>query len=391
MSSELAVMEAAELGSLFHLGNLKVPAAREAHALDLMYNLSGRPVFEQDYVLKKEATSSTDFPILTGFVTQRQLLQRWRDTPHEWNAYVKQDTVPNFDSAERIDRSGIQRELARVSEFGGRKPLYETEGKYTVRVQTYGGYHAISWKAQINDIMRAFTDMPQMMLDAALKTESMAVTRAIASSSGPNTSLFGDTVQDGLKDENGSVIGSTVDNAMTAALSVEALKAAILMLRKQTSHGGKSMNLQPKVLMVPPDLEFTARTILDSMTLMPAGGPTNAASVLYPIVNPLASYRNSIQLIVNPELLEVDTTRGTTAWYLFADPQVCPAIEVTRLQGMEGPSVFMKAPNKLSLSGTSLGVAAGDFYTDATEYAVGYTFGVNYLNPRGAVASTGAG
>jgi hypothetical protein len=390
MSAELNVVTAAEWGQMTPLRGVSAPAAREAEALDLMYNLSGRPSFEAEYRLRKEATSSSDFPILTGFITNRQLLARWRDTPHEWDAYVSRDTVGNFNIGERIDRSGIQKELSKVSEFGSRKPLYETEGKYTVSIATYGGYHAISWKAQINDIMRAFQDLPTLMLDSALKTESMAVTRALATSSGPNSALFGDTVQDTLKDAAGSTIGTTVDNLITGALSVTSLKEAITKLRKQTSHGGKTMNLQPKALVIPPDLEFTARAILDSLMLAPSGGPTNAASVLYPTINPLASYKSSIQLIINPELPEINTTNGTTAWYLFADPAKCPAIEVTHLAGNDTPSVFMKAPNKLSLAGTSLGVAAGDFYTDATEYAVGYTFGVNILNPRGAIASTGA-
>jgi hypothetical protein len=94
--------------------------------------------------------------------------------------------------------------------------------------------------------------------------------------------------------------------------------------------------------------------------------------------------------VVNPWLPIVDTTKGTTAWYLFADPGIGrPAMEVGFLIGHDSPELFMKAPNAIRIGGGVVGAEDGSFETDGVDYKVRHVFGGTLMDPKGAFANTG--
>lgn len=101
-----------------------------------------------------------------------------------------------------------------------------------------------------------------------------------------------------------SLIGSTWSNlsGSSAALSSTSLRAALLALENTTDDRGLQQVITPKMLMVPPALEYTARELLNSSYV-----PENANNA----INPIQS--RSLELLVNPFLT------STTAWYLLSD------------------------------------------------------------------------
>lgn len=96
--------------------------------------------------------------------------------------------------------------------------------------------------------------------------------------------------------------GANLSNTSTAAaLSVSALETALIDLRTELDGVGKRVELMPRALVIPPNLEFVARQILKSAYL--PGSANND-------VNPVA---NLLDVVVWPYLT------STTAWFVLCD------------------------------------------------------------------------
>lgn len=111
--------------------------------------------------------------------------------------------------------------------------------------------------------------------------------------------------------------GGTMSNRLTAAdgagaadgaLSDRNLKAALIQTRKQVDDRGILIQVQPKKLIVPPALEYIAKTILQSANLSSQGngsGMTNDKNVI----------QGGLEIVV------MDYLTSDTAWFLL-DPTV---------------------------------------------------------------------
>ena len=102
----------------------------------------------------------------------------------------------------------------------------------------------------------------------------------------------------------GATDGGVADGALTDAN----LKAALIQTRRQVDENGILIQVQPKVLVVPPSLQYTAQTILGSMNLSAQGngtGMTNDKNVLH----------NHLRVVV------LDYLTSDKAWFLL-DPTV---------------------------------------------------------------------
>jgi phage major head subunit gpT-like protein len=96
--------------------------------------------------------------------------------------------------------------------------------------------------------------------------------------------------------------------AADGALSDRNLKAALIQTRRQVDDKGILIQVQPKKLIVPPALEYTARTILESANLSAQGtgsGMTNDKNVI----------KGGLEVVV------MDYLTSNTAWFLL-DPTV---------------------------------------------------------------------
>lgn len=104
--------------------------------------------------------------------------------------------------------------------------------------------------------------------------------------------------------------GSTGDNKTTAALDALGLETALELFKRIKSEEGFYMDINPTALIVPPELEFTALRLLESMgypTIDLAAEPT--ADTLGPNdINVLR--RQGLKLVSNPYLTD------TTDWFL---------------------------------------------------------------------------
>lgn len=160
--------------------------------------------------------------------------------------------------------------------------------------------------------------------------------------------------------------GGTMSNRLAAtdgagaadgALSDRNLKAALIQTRRQVDDKGLLIQVQPKKLVVPPALEFVARTILQSSALSEQGtgsGMTNDKNVI----------QNRVEVVV------MDYFTSNTAWFLV-DPTVAEL------------NFFWR--RRLEFKNTE------DFDTMQAKYRGYMRFSCGYSDYRGIFGSLGTG
>jgi phage major head subunit gpT-like protein len=104
------------------------------------------------------------------------------------------------------------------------------------------------------------------------------------------------------------------------ALSDRNLKAALIQTRRQVDDRGILIQVQPKILVVPPSLEYAAKTILQSAGLSPNGNglftsQQTGSTALVASNTEKNVIQNSLQVVV------LDYLTSNTAWFLI-DPVV---------------------------------------------------------------------
>jgi len=330
--------------------------------VDLLSNAKNLPAHKHEYLIR-EAMTTSDFPYLFGDVLDRQVLASYKAVDPVWKAFVKMSTVKDFKTAYRFAITGGDQYLAEVAEKGEYPASERDEAKYELAVKKYGRQFDISWESLINDDLGALKDTPERFARAAVRTEHRIVTGLYARSATLYTAGHG--------------------NFSANALTIANLETALETMVGFTDANGEPIMNRAKYLVVPPALEMTARQILTSATKMwteSAGG----AATPYPTTNIVSQY--GLTLVVDPYLPVIDTTDGATGWYLFSDPKDIAAIEVAHLKGHERPEICMKASDKVSIGGGSIGPMSGDFATDNVLYRVRLCFGGTTLDYRATYA-----
>jgi hypothetical protein len=286
----------------------KVPEAALASTLDLIMNRDRLSKRLHEARLE-EAIGIPDFPWLFGQVIDRQLLANYKAVYADWKSYVRMATVPDFNTVRREKLTGADNQLEAVPEKGEYQPARPTNARYTYAVKKYGRQFDISWEALLNDSLSAFNDIPARFATAALRSEAKFATSLYAASTGDgNPALFGNTITDD---------GQAITNLGTLPLTILNLETTMALMAAQKDPNGEPIGIMPKHLVVPPALEFTARSILTSANKMYLDV---AAATAIPVPTTNVIPQMGLQLHVDPYLPVIDTTHGSTAWYLFTDP-----------------------------------------------------------------------
>jgi phage major head subunit gpT-like protein len=185
---------------------------------------------------------------------------------------------------------------------------------YTTQVDTYAKMLGIDRRDLINDDLGAFT----------------RVTRRL----GRGGALKINDVFWGVFLNNTSFFTAGRNNLVTSnALSLAGLDAAYQKFVNQTDPDGKPMSIRPAILLVPPGLGATARTLMSSTALV--SGATTAPGT--PSNNVWAGM---FQVVESPYLANTTYTgSSTTSWYLLARPADAPVVELAFLNGQQSPTV----------------------------------------------------
>jgi hypothetical protein len=301
--------------------------------IHLAFSVTGRSHEEFGGNLLRAAWSTTDLPIALGTAIEKLAIDAYRTTPQTWRSFCRVLPAKTF-------REHVAIRLNEGANFG---PVVGgelehgllTEETIRYKVDSYGKILKLDRSAIVNDDLQILTQLPQLIARSADRKES-------------------DVVYDVLTDADG-FFSSAHKNLLTgasSALSFSSLADAVKLLRLQKDADGLPLDIVPKVLLVPPSLEATARALLASQEL-------NQTGDLAPTGNPLSSL--NLVLEVEPRL-EDDSS---TAWYLFGGPMDQPMI-ASFLNGQEAPTIETADPGPeflgLAWRGyIDFGAALGDY------------------------------
>jgi len=249
--------------------------------------------------------TTSDFSLALSSVANRLVRNGYASAPSQIKRIARETTARDFKAKTAVQFSEAGG-LERVNEHGEFKRGNFAEAGETYRIDTFGKIFGLTRKALINDDLDLLARVPNSLGEYASRFESQFLAGLLEAPA---------KLRDGkalFHPDHGNLAGAG------SAISVSSLGAARLALRRQRGIGGEVISVEPKFLLVPPELETTGEQILSDI---------NASKV--DDVNPFAG---RLELVVEPYLT------NEQSWYLAADPAQT-ALEYAYLEGETGPQI----------------------------------------------------
>jgi hypothetical protein len=328
----------------------RLSGIREAYVLMTGDKLFDQQLHPDEAVLEAdEVTTSVIANALANSMTKR-LTHDYRGQPKWWQPFVVKSSVSDFREQHRIHLNDFA-SLATVAENGAYTNLAwgDTREKYTPTKR--GNLVVVTFESIVNDDTEALRRIPGRLAVAAATTVNEFVAGLFTENGGAGPVMADRfNVFHALEHQG---------NAGSDALASASLQAALIAMRKMGNSAGKRLSLTGRYLLVPPDLEFVARTIVGSVLL--PGGSSND-------INPI---RDAVEVIPVPQWTDPNN------WYLIAPPSQIEMIELGFLNGREEPELLLQ-------DGPTVGAV---FTNDAISWKVRHIFGGGWLDYRGAFGS----
>ena len=295
--------------------------------------------------LARAAINSTStFPAIMSNLANKSVMVGFNEAETTYQIWAGKGSNRDFKEAARVALSEAGN-LELVPEGGQFKQDSFGEASARTKVATYGKLFSLTRQAIINDDLCLFSKIATKYGSAAKRLVNKMVYAQLTGNvtMQDNVALF-DT-------KHGNVAGTG------EALSVKAIAKAITAMRRQKGIAGDAtLNVTPKYLVVPPELEMTAYQIVNSTAAVDG---VNSG-----VANP---YKGRFIVVADAELTDPD------AWYLVADATQHDTIEVTYLNGVETPRLETRQ----------------GFDVDGIEYKVAFDCGVSALDFRGLYKNAG--
>lgn len=291
--------------------------------------------------------TASDFPLLLEGAIHRIVLNGFKLQPTTWEKFCKVGDVTDFRAWKRLVPGSIG-VLDPVNEHGEylNKSLPDAEAN-SISVKRHGNIVTVTPEVIVNDDLGLIRDAADNYGRSGARTIERYVYLLLASNP---------VLSDGIPLFHGSH-GNLA--AAGVAPSMAAIDAARIAMSMHILPGGEAddyLDIMPTIALVGSGALGTFTQILNAEF-----DPTQPGAQLPNIV------RNLISTIVS-------TPRIGSAWYLFADPNVSPVIEVAFLNGQREPRV----------------VEAEDFRTEGISWRITLPFGVGAIDYRGVYKNPGA-
>lgn len=296
-------------GVAFARGAEPKGAAREmlARYPDLIA-LNG-PYVGADQSARAITLSSSDYPILTA-VGRVLMADAYQATLSPWMVLAREIDVPDFkgDTIATLSGTGAFKAVGEGGEIEASARFEEGE---TVRVGSYGQQLGMTRQLVINSGGRVVNDIFPAIGKGAANALNAALTGLFKANSGNGATLADGnptfTTGRGNKAASGTVIDVTAIGVARKALRT-----------KKEADGVTPIRLDPKYLVVSPDNETVAESVVSTIY---AAQTADA--------NPFAGRLTVL----------VDERLTGAAWYLFADPTQARMITVAYLNGLRRPTI----------------------------------------------------
>jgi hypothetical protein len=315
-----------------HLGADAAQQARDLRATNLVdlcraaLLIDGQDAPHGREGLIRAALSTYSLPVALGDAANKVLFEAYTESPATWQAFAAVKSANDFKdhTGIRISDSGDLTELPPGGEI---KHGSIAESTYKYSVDTFAKMLSIDRRDVINDDLTLFDDTARSLGRSAMRSLSDLVYKVLLANAGP---FF--------------VAGNgNYDVGAGTTLASASLATGIARMMAQRDAEKRDLDIRPRTLLVPPELQQTAKELLLSDFVQRANNDVPTGNAL----------KNSVSLEVESRLSNGDRFTGTSAkaWYLFASP-VDAAIIVAFLQGKQSPTVeffgFDADPNVLA-------------------------------------------
>ena len=260
------------------------------------------------------AFSTFRLPGILSNVANKFLLAGFESVEDTWKRIAATRSVRDFKAVTSYRLTGAF-EYEEVGPTGELKHGAVDEETFTNQAKTYGRMFSITRTDLINDDLGALTALPRKIgRGGALKLNKVFWTAFL------NNAAFFTTGRANYK------------AGADTALSVDGLTDAELLFLEQKDAEQSPLGLVARVLLVPPALLVRGTQLMNSTELR-----DNTASSKYVTNNPHAGKFS----VVHSAYLSNATIAGYSAkaWYLLADPDDLPVVEVAFLNGQQTPTV----------------------------------------------------
>ncbi len=305
---------------------------REAYLL-LSGDYDMKGIFDAERVPLASVTSTT-MASITANVLNKLVVTEFQKYPKWWLPIVRTEAFSTLQQVRWITLGGVGA-LPTVAEGAAYTELTWDDGYETANWNKKGGYLGLTLEAMDKDDVGRLRRAPAALAQAAWLTLGKSISAIFTSAAG-----LGPTLTDTGTLFNATAVTSAGGHANlgTLALSTATWTAARLAMRKQVElNSGERLGMltNPRYLLVPPDLEYTAMVTLAS-ELLP-GGANNDVNV-YAEGNTFESRMESAR----KRVIVVDLWTDTNNWAAVADPRLYPTIGVGFRYG-ETPELFSVA------------------------------------------------
>ncbi len=271
------------------------------------------------------------------------------------NMIAKRRPVSDFRQIESYALTGdMTFELVRP---GGNIPHGTiADQKYTNQADTRGKLLVIDRRDLINDDLGVFTQLAQRLGRGGALSLCKAAWTAFM--------------------DNSAFFAAGYSNYVTGAdtlLSLGGLTITKAAFNALTDPDGEPMNTTARILLVPPELEETAKILINSAQVIAIGLASTSAASLQGNAN---IHAGTLAVAMARELSNAKYTGySALAYYVLASPQECPTLELCFLNGVERPTV-----ENVAAGSDTLGIVLRAYFD----------FGAAKQEPRGGVKSKGA-
>ena len=277
-----------------------VDICRQAAFLD-----SGRAILDPEEAIRAAVSGGT---LLNVFTTSAyaSLMAAWETIGDTTTGWCDEEDVANFQTQENVSLTASTR-LEQLARGDTAKHATASDSKETYKIARYAKQFVIDEQDILDDRLGALMRMPAEMGEAARRVRPDLVYSIMLE----NPSLVADST---------AVFHANHSNLGSAVLGADSLKSGISAMVKQRLNNNV-LNIRPRFLIVPAELEWTARGLTASAAL--AKLFADSSDPFYTQLNLLA--QEGIRVVVDDRLGAIgviDPRTGTartgsdTGWYL---------------------------------------------------------------------------
>lgn len=294
-------------------------------------------------IVTRALNSTSDFAISLGDSVGRTMRQAYEAAPSGLKQVARMTTMRDFRARQRIQTSQFDK-LEKVNENGEFKRGSFKEEVESYRLSTFGKVFGITRQALVNDDLGVFEGVPRKLGMAAAAFEAQSLVDLLVQGSGLGP-VMTDTKRLFHVDHSNLA-------ASAGAPDETRLSAGRLAMRKQVDGSGQLINVVPKFIVIPSDLETLVEKLLSTVQAAETANVNAFAGKLTPVVEPRLT--------------------SVTAWYLVDN--AIDGLEYAHLEGEPGPQIETRA----------------GFDVDGVETRIRLDFGCGFTDHRGWYRNAGA-